>query len=129
MSPSKLPDPVVNPETVEYWTAAKEGRLIVRHCRSCDRPHHYPRAICPFCQSDDLDWQVTAGTGTLYSFSHMKAASEPYVMAFVTMDEGPTMMTNIVDTDPDTLAIGDRVEVVFAPSAGEWRYPMFRKVT
>lgn len=127
MSPAKLPEPVVNPETLEFWNAAKDGRLLLRRCRSCDRPHHYPRAICPFCQSDDLQWQVATGAGTLYSFSHVKAAAEPYVMAFVTLAEGPTMMTNIVETDPDTLAIGDRVEVTFVPSEGQWAYPMFRK--
>jgi uncharacterized OB-fold protein len=127
MSDWKLPAPAANPETIEYWKAAKAGRLILKSCRGCGKPHFYPRSVCPFCYGTDLEWKETSGKGVVYSFSHMKAAADPYVMALVTLDEGPTMMTNIVDSDPQTLKIGDPVSVVFKPSEGEWPYPMFAR--
>ena len=87
--------------------------------------HHYPRPICPFCFSDDTEWIESRGTGTIYSFS-VTRLSPPYAIAYVTLDEGPTMMTNIVDCDFEGLAIGQRVSVVFVPTDGGPAVPMFR---
>jgi uncharacterized protein len=97
----------------------------VRHCTGCGEKHHYPRNICPFCFSDRTEWTEASGKGTLYSFSVMRRAAEPYVMAYVTLAEGPTMMTNIVDCDFDQLKVGQAVKVVFVPSEGGAPVPMF----
>lgn len=120
-----FPEPPVSPENEAFWAGAAEGRLLIRHCRSCDAPHHYPRFHCPHCRSLELDWIEAAGTGTIYSFSVMLKAKEPYVLAYVTLPEGVTMMTNIVDCDFDALAIGQAVKVVFRQSAGGLAVPFF----
>ena len=66
------------------------------------------------------------GTGTIYTFSvTRRGAGAPYCIAYVTLDEGPTMMTNIVDTDLDAVRIGQRVRVVFRPSENGTAIPMF----
>ena len=62
----------------------------------------------------------------IYSFSVMRRADPVYVIAYVTLAEGPTMMTNIVDCDPDALRIGDEVEVAFVRTEGGAALPMFR---
>jgi uncharacterized OB-fold protein len=121
----KIPAPKVLPETQAYWTAADQGRLLVKRCNSCGKAHHYPRDICPHCLSDDTVWQDAAGTGTVYSFSTMGAGEAAYTLAFVTLDEGVTLMTNLVDCDPAQVCIGDRVRVVFQPSQGGHAVPMF----
>ena len=121
----KISAPRVLPETLAYWQAADEGRLLVKRCRSCGEFHHYPRDICPHCLSDDTVWQDAAGTGTVYSFSTMGAGEAAYTLAFVTLDEGVTLMTNLVDCDPAQVRIGDRVKVVFQPSQGGHAVPMF----
>ena len=64
----------------------------------------------------------------IYSFSVMRHAKPPYVVAFVTLDEGPTMLSNIVDCDPETLAIGQAVRLLFKPSDGEFPVPVFTPV-
>jgi uncharacterized OB-fold protein len=120
-----LPAPPVHPETRPYWDAAAEGRLLVRRCAACGQAHHYPRPICPFCGSDRTDWQEAAGTGTIYSFSVMRRVPAPYAIAYVTLDEGPTMMTNVVGTDLDTIRIGQRVRVLFTPTEGGPPVPTF----
>jgi hypothetical protein len=121
----KLPAPTVSPETKDYWDAAAKGQLLVRKCTACGETHHYPRAICPFCFSDKTGWITASGKGVIYSYSVMRRALVPYVMAYVTLAEGPTMMTNIVDCDFDKLRIGQAVNVVFKPTDGGPPLPMF----
>lgn len=121
----KIPAPKVLPESLPYWQAADEGRLLVKRCQSCGQFHHYPRDICPHCLSSDTVWDNAAGTGTVYSFSTMGVADAAYTLAFVTLDEGVTLMTNLVDCDPATVRIGDKVRVVFQPSQGGHAVPMF----
>ncbi len=109
--------PRTMPEAQPYWDAAAEGKLLVKRCRSCNDIHFYPRDICPHCLSDDTEWLQACGIGSVYSFSTMKrpgAEGGEYTLAFVTLDEGVTMMTQLVDFDPTTLAIGTKVEVRFA---------------
>lgn len=121
----KIPAPKVLPETQAYWTAADQGRLLVKRCNSCGQVHHYPRDICPHCLSVDTVWQDAAGTGIVYSFSTMGQGDAAYTLAFVTLDEGVTLMTNLVDCDPAQVRIGDKVKVVFQPSQGGHAVPMF----
>jgi uncharacterized OB-fold protein len=120
-----LPAPQPNPETAPYWDAAAQGRLVVRGCAACGKLHHYPRAVCPFCAADAGEWRTASGRGTIYSYSVMRRAEVPYAIAFVTLDEGVTMLTNIVDCDFDALRIGQAVRVVFKPTAGGPPLPMF----
>ena len=125
MENRKLPAPEPNPETKPYWDAAAEETLLVRRCASCGRAHHYPRALCPFCFSDKTEWQKASGNGTVYSFSVMQRAPVPYTIAYVTLEEGPTMMTNIVDCDLDAIRIGQAVKLVFKPRDGGPPVPMY----
>ena len=64
-----------------YWEAANAGKLVMRSCTACGKLHYYPRGICPHCFSDKLDWKETKGTGTIYTYSVMRAAKPSYVIA------------------------------------------------
>ena len=112
----KIQAPQPNPETQAFWKAAEEGKLMIGKCRACGAVHYYPRAICPFCFSDKTELQQAAGNGTIYTYSVMRRAPIPYAIAYVTLSEGPTMMTNIVDCDLDKIRIGQSVRLVFKPS-------------
>lgn len=116
--------PLLNAEIKPYFDAAAEGKLLVRRCRDCGEAHFYPRSICPHCFSERTEWQASAGAGTVYSYSVMRVGG-PFVIAYVTLDEGPTMLTNIVDCDPESVRIGQRVRVVFRPTDGDSVVPMF----
>jgi uncharacterized protein len=124
----KIPAPIVTSETETFWNAAREGRFVVPTCGACGKAHWYPRAICPFCGSDKVQWRNASGRGTIYTFSVMRRAKEPYAIAYVTLAEGPTMMTNIVDCDFDKLSIGQAVSMVFKDTDGGPPVPMFRPV-
>lgn len=124
----KIPAPRVLPESLPFWQAADEGRYLVKKCNSCGQVHHYPRDICPFCLSADTVWQDSLGTGMVYSFSTMGQGDAAYTMAYVTLDEGVTVMTNLVDCDPAQMTIGQKVRVVFTPTEGGHAVPMFTPV-
>ena len=117
----RIPAPAVTPETKPFWDAAAAGRLVIKQCTACGQPHRYPRSICPFCGSDATEWRPASGLGTIYTYSVMRRVPEPYAIAYVTLDEGVTMLTNIVDCDFDTLKIGQAVSVVFKPRSEERR--------
>jgi uncharacterized OB-fold protein len=113
------------PETLPFWQAAARGRLLVRHCETCERSHWYPRALCPLCSSDRLRWRECSGRGTLYAFSTARRLDPPCILAYVTLEEGPTLMTNIVDAAPETLRIGQAVELRFRAAPEGRMMPVF----
>src|SRR4051812_25007780 len=100
----KIPAPQPNPETQAFWDAAAQGTLMLGKCRSCGKLHYYPRALCPFCFGE-TEGQPASGDGTIYSFSVMRRAAIPYAIAYVTLAEGVTIMSNIVDCDFDQIRI------------------------
>ena len=122
----KIIAPTPNAETEAFWTAAGEGRFMLKTCKDCGRAHWYPRAICPFCCSEATEWTPASGNGTIYSYSVMRRVPEPYAIAYVTLAEGPTILSNVVDCDLDAIAIGQAVTVVFRPSDGGPPVPMFK---
>jgi uncharacterized protein len=124
----KIPAPRVLPEARPYWDAADEGRLLLKRCDACGQVHHYPRDVCPFCMSTDTRWIESGGTGVLYSFSTMGQGEAAFTLAMVTLDEGITMMSNLVGCDPATARIGDRVRVQFQPTDGGPAVPVFTPV-
>ena len=121
----KLAAPIVDSATEPFFTAAKQGALKIRRCTSCKKPHHYPRPVCPFCMGD-TEWETSKGEGEIYSVTvTRKAGPTAFAIAYVRLDEGVTLLTNIVDCDLDALKIGQRVKVCFKPTDGDGAMPMF----
>ncbi|KQX95821.1 Zn-ribbon domain-containing OB-fold protein [Variovorax sp. Root473] len=120
-----LAAPLVDASSEAFWSAARDGRLTTRRCQSCGKLHWYPRPICPYCQGD-TDWEALSGLGSVYSVSvTRKAGPHAYAIAYVTLDEGITVLSNIVDCDLDTVRIGQRVKVVFKSAEDGQPVPMF----
>lgn len=122
----------VNQESKKFWDAASRGVLLLPCCNSCSFTIFYPRDLCPKCRSRDLTWTEMSGKGEIYSYTVTRRTSGrfrshvPFVIAYVQLDEGPRMLTNVVDCNPDAVTIGTRVEVVF-DSQGEGKtIPRFR---
>jgi uncharacterized OB-fold protein len=110
--------PEIHPEYKEYWDATAEGKLLIKQCDSCSEYHYYPRVLCPHCMSDKTTWMEAKGTGSIYTYSVMRRGV-PYAIAYVTLDEGPKIMTNIVDCDLDAVHINQRVTVAFKQSGDQ----------
>lgn len=134
MSTPQLPSPPpdVAPETATFWAATLDGKLLLQRCSACGRAGYYPRYVCAHCHSTDLVDTEASGRGSIYSYTVTArgileyANAGSYVLAMVELDEGPKMITNIIDCDPDALSIGQRVEVVFCDTGGDGALPRFR---
>ena len=120
-----LPANLIDPATAPFFAAAQHGVLRLRRCTACQKPHWYPRPVCPFCLGD-TEWEDVSGLGTVYSVTVTRRAGPiPYALAYVALDEGVTMLSNIVDCDLDTVHIGQRVKVCFKPADGGGVVAMF----
>jgi len=124
----KIPVPIINPETRAFWDATAKGQLLIKKCSDCGKVHYYPRNICPYCMSDNTEWLQCSGKGKIYSFSIMRKAKVPYCIAYVTLEEGVTMMTNIIKTNLDEIAIDMDVVLDFVDNGEGSALPYFSKV-
>jgi uncharacterized OB-fold protein len=125
--------PMPDNETKAFWDAARDEKLLVKRCGECGAFHFYPRPFCPRCWSEDVSWTEASGSGTLYTWSvvHVNDLPPfpervPYVAAIVELDEGPRIMTNVVDCEFDALRVGMPLEVTFRPTSDEFTLPLFR---
>ena len=112
-------------EIAPYFDAAAEDRLLIKNCTACGKPHHYPRTHCPHCFCDQTDWLEAAGTGRIYTYTVLRARDSAKVTAYVELDEGVRMLTNIVDCNPDELVIGAKVAVTFREQPDGSAVPFF----
>jgi hypothetical protein len=126
------PVPQLTPESAAYWHAAADGRLTVGYCRTCTKVHHYPQAVCPFCWSSDVELKTASGRGKVNSFVvvHQTAVEgfgkhTPYVTAYVELEEGPSLVTNIVGCDVNSVSINMPVQVTFDKVADDVAVPVF----
>lgn len=122
----RYPDPAIDAESRPFWDAAAQGKMLLGHCRACGAAHYYPRSICPHCFGTDTEWTPMSGRGTIYSYSITRRVDVPYVIAYVTLPEGVTVMSNIVECDVDTLHVGQQVELSFRTTEGGQALPVFR---
>lgn len=113
------------PETEPFWRASANSKLLLKRCAACMKTHWYPRVVCPLCGSDKTDWIEASGRGEVYSYSVIERADPQYILAWVRLEEGPTLITNIVDCKLDAVGIGDQVEVAFRRAKEGRTVPVF----
>jgi hypothetical protein len=125
--------PRPTPETEVYWEGCRKHELLLQRCTQCSEFQFYPRIICTNCASEDLEWVKGSGRGRVLTFAIVRravseayAADVPYVVALIQLDEGPTMMSNVVQCDPETVKIGSPVQVIFEDWSEEISVPQFR---
>jgi hypothetical protein len=130
--PLKHPKPGIDWETRAYWEGCGRHELILQRCRSCGTLQHRPRALCVSCLSDEIEHFPASGRGTVYSFTvtHQNQApgfreALPYVLAYVELEEGVRLLTNIVGCSPESVRIGLPVEVEYAQLEGDIAVPRF----
>lgn len=127
------PSPAASQDTEFFWQVAADRRLAVQACVKCGALRHPPGPSCPECLS--LMWRTRdlSGRGTLYSYTvvhHPRAVGfdGPAVVVLVEMEEGVRIVSNVDEIDPDTLRIGEPLEVYFVDQDEGWTVPQFRRV-
>ena len=132
--PGVLPNiaPKPSAENLPFWEGTAAGKLILPRCRACSYVIWYPRLLCTQCGSDDIEWIEASGRGTIYSctVTHKGQGayrdSGPFVLAYVELEEGPRLMTNIVGCEPGSVQIGQAVQVVFHDTGQGSAVPRFQ---
>jgi uncharacterized OB-fold protein len=130
------PVPRPDPDTAPYWEAAQRGVLAMPHCADCNHYVFPPRPRCPRCHRATLTFREVSGRGRIASFTIMRDTfvrgfPPPYVLAEIALveQEDLTLVTNIVDSDIDGIAIGQPVRVVFERRTPEVTIPQFTVAT
>jgi uncharacterized protein len=137
--PVRFDDPYADDSTQPFWDAALEGRLIACECSNCGQFLLPPQPRCFNCQGTEFAWQELPGTGTIYSFTVVRHPLTPslqpvvpYVSGVIELDgthgAGSRMIANIVDLDPESVAIGDKVRVVFDKISDTLAVPRFAPI-
>lgn len=125
-------EPTPTELTTPFWEATRDRRLVLPWCRSCERPHWYPRWVCPHCGSVDLDWRPSAGRGRVYALSVQHrpgwpglAEHVPYPVVIVELEEGVRMLANLVGVVADEAEIGVEVVVAWEELSDGRQLPVF----
>jgi hypothetical protein len=129
--------PAITSEAKPFWDAAAQNKLVMQHCKDCGAWVWTPRPLCNECGSAGVEWTPMSGKGEVYSFTVIRqvvgrAASKafepdiPYVVAWVDLDEGPRMITNIVGCAVEEVKLGMKVSVTFEQASKEVWLPKFK---
>ena len=128
-----LPRPISVELTRPFWEAAKRHELMMPRCTKCDHFHFYPREECPRCFSREIEWATVSGRGRLHSYTIVHQAANrvfqddtPHVYAMVQLDEGPRMISNVVDCELDDLRVDMPLLAVFDDVTPEWTLVKFK---
>jgi len=126
------PLPEIDADSAPFWRGTMERRLMLPFCTGCGRPHFPPRALCPHCHGDGLEWKRASGEGTIYTYTIARRGAgpafedeAPYVVALIDLAEGVRMMSNVITDDFEKIAIGAPVRVVFERAADKVTLPKF----
>ncbi|MFQ5382040.1 MAG: Zn-ribbon domain-containing OB-fold protein [Dehalococcoidia bacterium] len=127
-----LPQPT--PETQHFWDGTRVGELRLQRCDDCGTPYFPPRPFCPACSSRSVSVFSASGRATLHTYviSHRampgSGLEPPYSIAVVELEEGPRMLTNIVECEqtPEALQLDMPLEVVFDEVSPEITLANFR---
>lgn len=105
-------------DTADFWAGTKEKEFRYQQCQSCDTVVFYSRAHCTNCGSSDLKWQVASGNASVYSFSVVRQSYHPffrnlvpYVVAWIDLDEGPRILSNVTDVAAEDVEIGMKLKL------------------
>ncbi|MFB6171358.1 MAG: Zn-ribbon domain-containing OB-fold protein [Haloarculaceae archaeon] len=129
------PLPSLDDETdATFWRAAAEERLLIQQCDQCGERQFFPRPWCQYCGADAVTWLEAEGTGHVHTYTVVRRATElpsfadsvPYVVAYVELDEGVRICTNVVDCDPGDIENGLPVTVTFDHVSEDVALPKFR---
>jgi hypothetical protein len=128
--------PQATPETQEFWDGLKRHELRIQRCQDCNQFYFFPRPFCPHagCRSSNVEWETVSGKGKLHTYviSHRGfgpwGEDVPYVIAVVELDEGPRMMTNLVNVEPEPekLPPDMALEIVYDDVTDEVTLPKFQ---
>ncbi len=125
------PTPRPTPTEQPFYDACARHQLILQQCQDCGHVLFYPRTHCVQCHSEQLVWREASGQGSIVSYTVVRRSvsadfEAPYMIALIDLREGPRMMSQIIEAEPEALAVGLSVSVDFAAWSEDITLPVFR---
>jgi uncharacterized protein len=127
------PLPKINSDTRAFWEGCARHELAFQRCMSCGCVPWPSSIICPECHAKEMDWLISKGRGTIYTYAVYHVAYHPgfvndipYVAAIVELHEGPHLLTNIVGCKPEEVKCGLEVDVAWDDVKPGISLPKFR---
>lgn len=108
---SRPDDTAAGPEQY-FQQMLDQGKFMIQRCERTGRAVFYPRAVSPF-GGGPLRWEPASGGGTVYSATVVRRREDrggDYSVVLVDLDEGPRLMSTVVDAEPTDVRIGMRVQ-------------------
>ena len=129
-----FPAPTIDALNKPFWDGAQRSELLIQKCCKCGDKHFPPSPVCPKCLESNQEWTPATGKATLFSWGvfhkaywESVSASIPYLVAVVELEEGPKLMTNLVDiASQDELRLGMALRVTFREQSPGVTAPVFR---
>jgi uncharacterized OB-fold protein len=125
--------PTIDDVNRPFWDGCRHGQLKVQRCTHCGRLRYPVGIVCPECLGGEADWQPLSGRGKVFSFVVFHRAYHPawegkvpYNVALIELDEGPIMLSNVIDVDNAKLAVGFPVQVAFEAVDESLAIPVFK---
>jgi uncharacterized protein len=121
-------DPLARP----FWEHARANRLAVQRCSACNDLHFPPTQVCPACLCEEQDWQVVSGRGAVVSWVYFHQPywpgfrpELPYNVVLVELEEGPRLLSNLLEVPAGGITPGLEVRVAFEPATMDVTLPKF----
>jgi uncharacterized OB-fold protein len=132
---NQKPLPEVKTFSAPYWSAAREERFVIQHCKACGAYNFYPRPFCPKCFGLEFDWLEASGEGEVLTYSVVYQApypsyapDAPYILAVIKLKEGPPLMANVLNCPKEAMKVGLKVHVCFEERQGAFKVPQFTPI-
>lgn len=112
--------PVSDSPLAIYHRYLKAGQLAYQFSPAAGRAVFFPRLVCPYSGSSELEWRISRGQGVVHATTVVyPREGAPYNVALVDLDEGFRMMSRVEGVTPLDVRIGQRVKVRVVEQAGE----------
>jgi len=103
-----------------YRSHLEKGELAYQFSPAANRAVFFPRLVCPYTGSENLEWRVSKGRGAVYATTIVHPAEGlPFNVALIDCDEGFRLMSRVEDVAPDAVKIGMRVKFRVHKPGGE----------
>jgi uncharacterized OB-fold protein len=126
-----LPQPSI--DSKPFWDGLKDRRVMLQTCDNCGLIRHYPRPVCDYCYSMEVNWTEASGRGAVYSWTQTHhpfhdgfRGEVPYILVMVDLAEGVRIQSQLIDAKFEDVRVGLPVEVVFVDATDEVTLPLFR---
>lgn len=121
--PERLPLPQPFEEALPFWESLKRSELRIQKCQDCSELSHPPKAMCASCHSFRMGWELMSGRGAVFSYIVTRQPIHPALVGYtpfatvqVQLEEGPIVVSNVIDVPPDEIRIGLSVRATFVPA-------------